>query len=383
MSSIGANCVTDPILSVIVPVYNGASYLEDCLKSIIEQTFRNYELICVNDGSTDRTLDIMVEYKSIDKRIAVISQENRGVSAARNVGLELAKGRYVLFLDGDDWFEPTMFEKMVFRMDKDEADICVCSGWRFDMRFNELVLGKSYLRADYLPSKIPFSISDIGKYLFNFTTFHIYKMYRLSTLKSGGVKFRSFIVSEDALFYSEALLNANLITVVNEPLFYYRVNSGASASSYVSDNILSGYQSLLEIKKLLQNKNMYFGDLKQSFVNKALSSTLHYGRQAVTPESFCTWFYKMRDQGGLASLDILGQDSNYFYNKKEYQKLQELVSAEGPYDLMCAYYRQAIESRDSAKSKTRSLQRRIEQIKKSKSYRLAMKFRKIAKKIKT
>ena len=373
MSSFVNEQKTSCLLSVIIPVYNGAAFLRQCLDSVLSQTFSDYELICVNDGSTDATLEIMKEYENIDNRMSILNQDNLGVSAARNRGLECAKGSYVIFLDGDDWFETTMFEKMLTRMEGDHADICVCSGWRYDMRFHERILGKSYLRSDYIPARVPFSITDVGKYLFNFTTFHIYKMYRCEMLNRGNIKFRPYSISEDAIFYTEALLNANLITVVNEPLFNYRVNSGVSASSRVTSSILSGYQSLLEIQHLLQEKKLYCGDIKQSFINKALASTFHYGRQAITADSFFLWFNQMKEKGGLEALDIIGKSADYFYNENDYKKLLELLSTEDPIELLFNYYRQTIQARDQAKSKVRKLSKRITKITNSKSYCLATK----------
>ena len=95
-----------PTVSVIIPVYNVEQYLSKCLDSVINQTFKNIEIICINDGSTDNSLKILNEYAMADKRIIVINQENSGVYAARNKGLQIANGKYISFVDSDDWIEP-------------------------------------------------------------------------------------------------------------------------------------------------------------------------------------------------------------------------------------------------------------------------------------
>lgn len=114
--------MSDFLVSIVVPVYNTGMYLEQCLNSILEQTYRNLEIICVNDGSTDDSTDILNEYASKDARIKVIHQENSGVSAARNRGLDAATGEYVTFVDGDDWVEAEAYERMI-RQFANDVDI--------------------------------------------------------------------------------------------------------------------------------------------------------------------------------------------------------------------------------------------------------------------
>ena len=97
-------------ISVIIPVYNVEKYLRECLESILNQTFQDFEIICVDDGSTDRSLDILQEYKRKDDRFVILQQRHAGAGAARNHGLKLAEGKYIQFLDSDDYFEPTLLE---------------------------------------------------------------------------------------------------------------------------------------------------------------------------------------------------------------------------------------------------------------------------------
>ena len=104
----------DELISILVPVYNVSSYLRDCLDSILRQTYPSIEIICINDGSTDNSLEILNEYKDKDSRITVISQTNSGLSAARNTGLEVAKGEWVTFVDSDDCIHNKFIERTVF-----------------------------------------------------------------------------------------------------------------------------------------------------------------------------------------------------------------------------------------------------------------------------
>ena len=102
----------EPKVSIIVPVYNAEEFLEDCIKSIIYQSLEDIEVICINDGSSDNSLGILNNFQEKDNRIKIFSQENSGPAAARNLGLEKSSGEYILFVDGDDWIEPDMCEKL-------------------------------------------------------------------------------------------------------------------------------------------------------------------------------------------------------------------------------------------------------------------------------
>lgn len=113
-------------ISVIIPVYNTAAYLERCLKSVMENTYKNLEIICVNDGSTDNSLDILNILANRDNRIFIIDKENEGVSEARNAGLRIATGEYIAFIDSDDWVHPQYFEMLMKAIITSQADIAVC-----------------------------------------------------------------------------------------------------------------------------------------------------------------------------------------------------------------------------------------------------------------
>lgn len=118
-------------VSVIVPIFNAEKYLSRCIDSILSQTFKNFELILVNDGSTDNSLEICKKYKNQDNRIRLISGANCGSSIARNMGLDLAKGEYVIHMDSDDWAEKNMLSKLYYLAKQKDADICAC-GFVFD-----------------------------------------------------------------------------------------------------------------------------------------------------------------------------------------------------------------------------------------------------------
>ena len=114
------------MISIIVPIYNGSNVIVRCLKSILNQSYKDLEIVLVNDGSTDNSLEILKEYRKIDKRIILINQINKGVAAARNTGLKNCTGDYFLFVDADDWIENDMIEKMMSLL-KEDTDIVFCN----------------------------------------------------------------------------------------------------------------------------------------------------------------------------------------------------------------------------------------------------------------
>lgn len=127
-----------PSVSVIIPVYNVEKYLRKCLESVINQSFKNIEIICINDGSPDNSINILEEYKAKDNRISVISEENKGVSYTRNLGIELAKGEYIFFLDGDDFLSLDFFELFYKNAKENKSEIVVLSSfWNLDKRVNK------------------------------------------------------------------------------------------------------------------------------------------------------------------------------------------------------------------------------------------------------
>lgn len=115
------------LISVIVPVYNVERYLNKCIDSIINQTYKNIEIILIDDGSEDNSGKICDEYKKIDKRVVVVHKINEGVSTARNIGIEIANGRWISFIDSDDWIEEKYFEKMIYTAQEENADVILCA----------------------------------------------------------------------------------------------------------------------------------------------------------------------------------------------------------------------------------------------------------------
>ena len=185
------------LVSIIIPIYNSSSYLKECLDSILNQLLKDIEVFCINDGSTDNSLKILQQYALNDSRIKILKQNNQGAAAARNLGLSHANGKYVIFLDSDDYFEPDLIEQSVAKAEKFDADIVIFKAEAFDD-----VTGQTSALNDRI-TKLPeyqqnvFSYKNIPEDIFNsFLTAPWNKLYRKSFLDKHG--FEDFKVSVKA-----------------------------------------------------------------------------------------------------------------------------------------------------------------------------------------
>ena len=160
-----------PIISIILPVYNTSIYLEECLNSIYNQSFKNYELICIDDGSSDNSYEILKKYEKIITNCKVIYQDNQGVANARNVGLKNVKGDYIIFIDSDDYIEYNYLEKLYNESCNTGSDVVICNFYRYYDNYKlklPVVLKKRsgiYSNQDILKSLIPDNL--IHSYLWN------------------------------------------------------------------------------------------------------------------------------------------------------------------------------------------------------------------------
>ncbi len=229
-----------PLVSIIVPVYNVEKYLDKCMVSILCQSYKNIEVIIVNDGSTDKSLNICNKWKEKDSRIEIFSQPNKGLSSARNKGLKYAKGEYVLFVDSDDWISINMVDKMVntFRINK--ADMVVC---QFVRCFADSRMEVSFYSNN---EKMELSKSQMLVELFkdNMITNHVWrKMYKRSLLPE--VPFEVGKKFEDILFMPDAVRECKKIVLLNDPLYFYREERPNSIMSEVTlSNLKDHYYAL-------------------------------------------------------------------------------------------------------------------------------------------
>ena len=218
-------------VSVIIPVYNGERYLRECLDSVCRQSLEDIEIICVDDGSTDSSCEIIREYMEKDSRFSLYQQKNLYAGIARNNGLSHADGEYIAFWDCDDYFEPDALECMYNRAKKVDADICLCKATGFDDQRN---LRKVRNRdADFrkMPGTDWFNLETNEDYILNCTSVMIWaKLFRRAFLERIHLQFVDARHAQDIWFSCIALCSAEKITAVDKSLINYRMRSENSIS---------------------------------------------------------------------------------------------------------------------------------------------------------
>lgn len=231
------------VLSVVVPVYNVEQYLPKCLDSIVNQTYENLDIICVDDGSTDRCIEILKDYKSRDSRIKVVQKENGGVSSARNAGMKCATGRYLTFADPDDYVDEGAYERCINLLEAEDADMVV---FNYVVEPEGTVSMDSNYRRTYTSS---FDLIDDSKidhgYVWN-------KVFRRHILTDSDIWFKEDIsFCEDNLFMKMVIPKSRVIVTCPDVFYHYCRRSGSIVSSVSVQKDLS--DAVLRVEYLIDN----------------------------------------------------------------------------------------------------------------------------------
>lgn len=204
-----------PLVSVIVPVYNREKYLARCLDSLINQTLKNIEIICINDGSTDKSIDILTQYQNKDERIKIISQSQAGVSAARNKGIDFAIGDYIGFVDSDDYVDGDFYEKLYKAAVKTESDIA-CGGI---IRENNK---KCTILTEYTNCKQFDDTRDkFSAILYPDNNYVTNKIYKRAALNAANIRFIEGMIYEDLFFTPSVIEKLGRLAVVKDTYYNY------------------------------------------------------------------------------------------------------------------------------------------------------------------
>ena len=237
-------------ISIIIPVYNSEQFLEKCLNSIINQTFKDIEIICIDDGSTDKSLKILNNFADKDNRITIINQKNSGPSAARNKGLEIAKGEYVGFVDSDDWIDLNFYEKLYNNAKKYDADIAVCGikrlrsyKWKYHLKIEKEEFttdtNKKFVLCD-VPDKC---------YVWN-------KIYKLQKLTEKNINFEPDTYYEDRYFTAQALVYLNGLVTVPDVYYNYRTNPNSIVKTKSKKKKHDSRYTKVKMLRFLRNNNI-------------------------------------------------------------------------------------------------------------------------------
>ncbi len=224
-----------PKVSVIMPVYNAGIYLKDAVQDLLRQSFEDFELICVDDGSSDQSLEVLSFFSSVDERVLILQQERKGAGAARNRGMEIAKGKYLLFLDADDRFSVDLLRDAYDRAERFRTDILVYDAGCFDSASDVIIDSDWFTQRECIPDSEVFSYSDISDNIFLFTSACVWnKLYLTEFIRKNIIRFQEIEYRNDVYFAQISLALANRISFLDRKLVYYRRGRSASVSSRVS-----------------------------------------------------------------------------------------------------------------------------------------------------
>ena len=234
------------MISIIIPVYNAEKFLRRCLDSIVNQTYKDLDIVLVDDGSSDNSGTICDEYASKDSRIHVIHQQNGGVSVARQAGLDAIKGEYFIFADADDWVELTMLEKLYLKAKESDADVVVCAF------FQETEKGWNY-SSQYFPDDIP--NNELIKRMLGYLHGSCWnKLVRASCAKDVKFSPSDIYVFEDELFIVKILAKDVKVVYYEEAFYHYCLNKGSLSQTFNLNSFLSIQKEIGELEMILNDE---------------------------------------------------------------------------------------------------------------------------------
>ena len=316
-----------PKVSIIIPVYNTEKYLDKCIQTLTNQTLQDIEIIFVDDGSTDNSLEIINFYAEKDNRIIVLTQNHKKQGAARNYGIKIAKGEYIGFVDSDDWVQSDMFEKLYNTALKNDTDITMCSSATFDENKQEFI-PYTYNTLDVFKESFldrTFTPDETYGFLFNISVSPCNKIFKRNFLENKQLYFPENIYYEDNIFFYNCWLKAHRINLLNESLYIYRKFSTTSTCSGNDKNKLDVFKMLDATKPILIKNNVYT-ILKSNFYRHKYH-TLKNWYNNITDKKIKTIFYiKMLFNMPTAALSsIINRDELILYFKLYMNKREKII----------------------------------------------------------
>ena len=279
-------------VSIIIPVYNTSKYLQECIESACNQTLKEIEIICINDGSTDGSLDIINKCAENDSRIMVLNRPNRGVGITRNDALSHANGEYVGFIDSDDWIDLNMYEELYDHAKSLDSDLTICEFINVD--FDKSNPNKPDWAILHIDDSFQYRCctwKDIQDECFNITVAPWNKLYKRDLITRINAQFGTYRALEDYQFALSCMLNASKISFLKKDLIFHRIGVPESQYARQKSNILFNYFEVIKfyrgkfitdsnfkdaelhviatiINNLLNNLNNIHPGLKEEYFNR-------------------------------------------------------------------------------------------------------------------
>ena len=297
-------------VSVIIPVFNVEDYLCECLDSVTNQTLKDMEIICINDGSTDNSIEILKEYQNLDHRIKIFEQENKGPGFARNVGINNAQGEYIAFLDSDDFLDTKTYEKAYNKCKDLDLDCLFFKITTLDEN-NEFNENNPYFSLKVFDNfeKTVFNHYDTKNFTCNICVQVGSILFKKEFLDNNNIRFPEGLIFEDEPFFYKFYLSAKRVSILRENLYYYRINR--------KNSIISNREHFLDIVDIFKIIRQILNDLdkdkiyKKDFFNRFLSAI--FNRYIQSPEEFKEEFFLNIKKDFKSCL--LNQENLFLLNK--------------------------------------------------------------------
>lgn len=244
--------MTEPLVSIVVPIYKVEAYLERCLDSIVHQVYRPLEVILVNDGSPDGCGDIIRRYEAMWPFIQSIWQENSGLGAARNAGIARATGKYLALVDSDDYIEPDFIRNLVRRAEQNDADVVICNfyldfpnGMKLPYQLYTLRKSMSGEKA----AKTSLKLWDLPVFAWN-------KLYRLDLFTNNGITYPSMYYEDVAITW-QILSKAKKVSITRKPYYHYCLRSTGITGNFGMKNITDYLKAVDSVRRYLWTENLW------------------------------------------------------------------------------------------------------------------------------
>lgn len=355
-----------PIVSVIVPVYNGARHIRQCVESVLAQTFADFELICVDDGSTDDTARILADIAARDKRLHVIHQENKGEGAARNTGLAVARGRFLSFFDADDFTEPQLLERAIARAVDTDADIVAYRVDSYNDETGETLPVPWSLDVNAFPHRVSSPLDNPDELFYAFQNWTWNKLFRHNFIRELDLRFHEIQRSADLYFVCCALAQAQRIATVDEVLYHYRVNNPNSNIATNERAPLDFHRSFLAVKETLE-RNGRFAPVAKGFRNWVAESVFFNLSSLKSRKAFEELRQEMQTRG-CAALGLDEMEERDFRNPRTYAQVRHLLDDDAD-DFLFFMLREANRRAEEERNDALRAWREVEETLASKTYR--------------
>lgn len=304
-------------VSVIMPVFNAENYLSIALDSLVCQTLKDIEIICVDDGSTDESAQILEAYQRNDSRIIILRQENLFAGAARNYGLSVAKGKYLSFLDADDYFMPTMLEKAYQNAEMQNADVVIFGGKSFKDDIKNSNSYPALLREDQIPAGIGFDNVEKIENLMTITTPAPWnKLFLRTFIERHHLEFQTCKRVNDAYFVEMSLACAERIGIVRENLIYYRTGNSNSLQGTNNESPTLFALVFISIQDKLKELHIY-EKVKKSFKNLCLANCI-YNLESITDADAFEKLYIALQTNIFHEFGLEENNPENYYNRYAY-----------------------------------------------------------------